>query len=91
MSTSHSYMFHNSDRIKSDNTDQTQNTIHNTRFANHMLANYFSQNTSNQHIDFAVKQPAMTFNGVSHGIGAAPSAVQDESKLLIKTEQTKPA
>ena len=91
MSSSHSYMFHNSDRIKSYNTDQTQNTIHNTRFANHMLADYFSQNTTNQHVQFAVNQPAMTFNGVSHGIGAAPAVVQDESKLLIKTEQTNPA
>ena len=91
MSSSHSYLFHNSDRIGSDKTDQTQNTIHNTRFANHMLADYFSEYTTHQHVDFAVKQPAMTFNGVSHGAGVSASNVHHESNLLLKAEQTNPA
>lgn len=91
MSTSHSYMFNNNGRIKSDNTNQTQATIHNTRFANHMLSDYFSENNSKQHVDFALRQPAMNFSGSSHGVGANPIVVHDESKLLIKTEQTSPA
>jgi hypothetical protein len=72
-------------------TDQTQRNVHNTRFANHSLSNYFSKDTSNQHVNFAVAQPTMNFNGVSHGIGLTGSAVDHESKLMIKDVHATPA
>ena len=91
MSSVNSYLFHNTSRIGSDMTDQTQRNVHNTRFANHTLSNYFSKDTSDQHVKFAVAQPTMNFNGVSHGIGLTGSAVDHESKLMIKDVHSNPA
>ena len=90
MSTVSPYLFNNTDRIGSDKTDQTQNNVHNTRYANHSLASFFSENTSSQHVNFAVQQPTMTFSGISHGNGLNGNVIDDESNLVIKTEQTKP-
>jgi|UniRef100_A0A6C0ISK6 hypothetical protein len=91
MSSVNSYLFHNTSRIGSDMTDQTQRNVHNTRFANHTLSNYFSKDTSNQHVNFAVQQPTMNFNGVSHGSGLTGSIVDHESKLRIKDVNVTPA
>ena len=91
MSSVNSYLFHNTSRIGSDMTDQTQRNVHNTRFANHTLSNYFSKDTSNQHVKFAVQQPTMNFNGVSHGSGLTGSIVDHESKLRIKDVNVTPA
>lgn len=90
MSTVSPYLFNNTDRIRSDKNDQTQNNVHNTRYANHNLSSFFSENTSSQHVDFAVQQPTMTFSGISHGNGLNGSVIDTESNLVIKTEQTKP-
>ena len=90
MSTVSHYLFNNTDRIGSDKNDQTQNNVHNTRYANHSLASFFSENTSSQHVNFAVQQPTMTFSGISHGNGLNGNVIDDESTLVIKTEQTKP-
>jgi|UniRef100_A0A6C0IMI0 hypothetical protein len=91
MSSVNSYLFHNTSRIGSDMTDQTQRNVHNTRFANHTLSNYFSKDTSDQHVNFAVQQPTMNFNGVSHGSGLTGSIVDHESKLRIKDVNVTPA
>ena len=40
------YMFNNMGRIGNDKIDQSQKNVHNTKFANHMLADYFSESTS---------------------------------------------
>ena len=90
MSSVSHYLFNNTDRIGSDKNDQTQNNVHNTRYANHSLASFFSENTSSQHVNFAVQQPTMTFSGISHGNGLNGNVIDDESNLVIKTEQTKP-
>ena len=90
MSTVSPYLFNNTDRIGSDKNDQTQNNVHNTRYANHNLASFFSENTSSQHVDFAMQQPTMTFSGISHGNGLNGSVIDTESNLVIKAEQTKP-
>jgi len=90
MSTVSHYLFNNTDRIGSDKNDQTQNNVHNTRYANHSLASFFSENTSSQHVNFAVQQPTMTFSGISHGNGLNGNVIDDESNLVIKTAQTKP-
>jgi hypothetical protein len=91
MSNVSSYMFHNTDRIGSDSTDQSQQNIHNTRFANYTLSSYFSGNTSNQHVDFATSQPTMNFSGISHGNGVSGAVIDAESKLVIKATQGNPA
>jgi hypothetical protein len=90
MSTVSPYLFNNTDRIGSDKIDQTQNNVHNTRYANHNLASFFSENTSSQHVDFAVQQPTMSFSGISHGNGLNGNVIDHESNLIIQTEQTKP-
>ena len=90
MSSVSPYYFNKTDRIGSDNADNTQNSIQNTRYANHNLANYFSENSSTDHVKFAVEQPTMMFSGISHGNGVSGSSVDNESNLFYKTEQTQP-
>lgn len=87
MSSVSSYLFNNAGRIGSDATDQSQRNVYNTRFTNHTLSNYFSDKSSNNHVNFATKQPAVMFSGTTHGAGLIGSAVDTESILKLKTEQ----
>ena len=81
------YTFHNTDRIGTDSTDQTQRNTSNTQYANYTLTDHFSKNISDDHVKFAVNQPTMTFNGLTNGNGVGANNVDDESLLLLKTEQ----
>lgn len=81
------YTFHNTDRIGTDSTDQTQRNTSNTHYSNYLLTDHFSKNVSDDHVKFAVQQPTMTFNGLTNGNGLNSNVVDDESLLLIKTEQ----
>jgi hypothetical protein len=51
------------------------------------LSNYFSDKSSNNHVNFATKQPAVMFSGITHGSGLISSAIDAESILKLKTEQ----
>ena len=81
------YTFLNTDRIGADSTDKTQQNLSNTQFSTYTLTNHFSQNLSDQHVKFAIDQPTMTFNGLTNGNGVNANDVDDESVLLLKTEQ----
>lgn len=83
MTTVSSFMFNNMGRIGNDVTDQTQRTMYNTRFANHTLSNYFSQNLSDEYIQFATKQPTLMVSGTVLGAGINPAGVDTESKLNL--------
>lgn len=87
MSSVSSYLFNNAGRIGADSTDQSQQNVYNTRFANHTLSNYFSDKTSDSHVHFATKQPAFMFSGIAHGTGLTGNVVDAESILKLKTEQ----
>jgi hypothetical protein len=82
-----SYLFNNIGRIGTDVTDQSQQNVYNTRFANYTLSNYFSESTSDQHVQFAVEQPTMTFSGTSLGGGLNGSIVDADSQLLHGSQQ----
>ena len=73
-------------RIGADAVDNTQRTMYNTRFANYTLSNFFSENLSGAHVDFATSQPNVMFNGVS-GVGVHSGSVDVDSMLLLN--QTK--
>ena len=79
------FMFHNMGRIGNDKIDQSQQTVHNTRFANHMLSDYFSENVSDNHVKFATNQPSMNFNGLAHGSGINSLVLDESSALLLNT------
>jgi hypothetical protein len=81
------YTFHNTDRIGTDSTDQTQRNVSNTQFANYMLTDHFSKKISDDHVKFAVQQPTMSFNGLTNGNGLNSNNVDAESLLLLKSEQ----
>lgn len=81
------YTFLNTDRIGTDSTDQTQRNISNTQYANYMLTDHFSKKVSDDHVKFAVNQPTMTFNGLTNGNGVGANNVDNESLLLLKSEQ----
>ena len=81
------YTFLNTDRIGADSTDKTQQNLSNTQYSTYTLTNHFSQNLSDQHLKFAIGQPTMSFNGLTNGNGVNATVVDDESVLLLKTEQ----
>jgi len=77
------YSFFNMGRIGADEVDNTQRNMYNTRFANHTLSNFFSENLSGAHVDFATSQPNVMFNGVS-GAGIHGSSIDVDSLLSLK-------
>ena len=81
------YTFHNTDRIGTDSTDQTQRNTSNTQYTNYTLTDHFSKKVSDDHVKFAVNQPTMTFNGLTNGNGVGANNVDNESLLLLKSEQ----
>jgi len=87
MSSTSSYFFNSAGRIGLDVTDQSQRNVYNTRFANYTLSDYFSDKTTDSHVNFATKQPAVMFSGITHGAGLHSSVVDDESLLHLKAEQ----
>ena len=80
------YSFFNMGRIGADSVDNTQRNMYNTRFANYTLSNFFSENLSDAHVDFATAQPNVMFNGVG-GVGVYSAGVDVDSMFLLK--QTK--
>jgi hypothetical protein len=81
------YTFYKIDRIEDDSTCQTQRTTQNSKFSNYVLSNYFAESSSDAHIKFATQQPAILPNGVNGGSGVGGGQVDNESILLLKTEE----
>ena len=90
MSTLKLNKIHHTDRIGTDHTDLTQDNVSNMKYANHNLTNFVANRLSNDHVQFAIPQPAMTFNGLSNGNGLSGDSTHDESGLLLKTGQERP-
>jgi len=82
-----SYNFNNLGSTSYDTTDQTQQNVYNTRFANYTLSNYFSDKVSDDHVKFATQQPTVMFNSTFLGKGLASTAVEVDSSLWINEEQ----
>jgi hypothetical protein len=87
MASTSGYNFNGLGRIGNDVSEQSQRTAHNTRFANHMLADYFSTSMSDKHVKFATQQPIMQANGLAHGTGLNPNVVDINSLLTLDTQQ----
>lgn len=87
MANLYPYTFNNNGRIGNDTTDLTQQNLANTQYTNHMLTNYFSNNVSDNHVQFAVQQPTMSFNGLTNGNGINSAFVDTESVLQMKSGQ----
>lgn len=90
MSIISNYVFDNMARIGADVTDNTQQNIGNTRYANYMLSNYHSSIVSGSHIQFATQQPNIMFGDIIHGKGIHGSVVDVESALHLKKENERP-
>jgi|LauGreSuBDMM15SN_2_FD.fasta_scaffold37413_2 hypothetical protein len=81
-----SNIFNQQGRIGSDMTDQTQSNLQNTQHLNRMLNHYFSDSTSNSHIQFATQYPGLMVSGINGGLGLGAS-VEDESSLFWNSKQ----
>jgi hypothetical protein len=90
MSSVNSFMFNNTGRIGMDVTDNTQQTMYNTRINNYTLSNYFSESASDSHVRFATSQPTVSFNAVNGGSSVGGSVVDFESLLHLKIENERP-
>ena len=84
------HKIHNTDRIGTDHTDLTQQNISNTKFANRNLTQFFNHKLSDDHVNFAIPQPAMNFNALSNGNGLNSVSADQESNLLINIQQQRP-
>jgi len=85
-----SYTFNNIGRLGDDSTDQTVRNTSNTRFGNYAVANYFSETTSDNHVQFAIPQPTLEFYGLTNGKGLNGDIVDIDSFLMIKKEDERP-
>jgi hypothetical protein len=74
-------------RIGADITDQTQRNVYNTRFANHTLANYYTQSSATSNTKFAIDQPTMMVSGTALGAGVNSIDVDAESLLNLESIQ----
>lgn len=90
MSIISDYVFDNMARIGADVTDNTQQNMGNTRYANYMLSNYHSSVISGSHIQFATQQPNIMFGDIVHGKGIHGSVVDVESSIHLKKENERP-
>ena len=87
MSSINEYTFNKLNRIGSDSIDNTQNNIINTKFLNHMLTSYFSETLDDNTIQFASQQPTVNIYGLVGGNGLNGHIVDNDSKLIIETNQ----
>ena len=82
MSSLHGYTFNNLGGLRADMTDQTQQNIQNTRFGNYTVSNFYSNNTSDSQLQFAIQQPGF----LVHNGGISSSVIDIESNLFTKME-----
>lgn len=87
MASTSNYNFNGLGRIGNEVTEQSQRTAHNTRFANHMLSDFFSSDLSDKHVKFATQQPMMQVNGLAHGNGLNRDVIDINSLLTLKTKE----
>jgi hypothetical protein len=83
-------MFNNMGHLGFDSVDETQKNVSNTRFATWTLSNYFSQNVSDGHVNFATEIPTVMFSGTALGPGINGSLVDVDSRLVINKEHERP-
>jgi len=84
------YMFNNMGHLGNDAVDETQRNLSNTRFATWSLSNYFSQTTSDSHVQFATQMPSVNYNGTFLGAGINASLVDIDSHLSLNKENERP-
>ena len=87
MTTISDFLFNNLGRIGSENVDNTQRNLANSRYANYMLEPPNNATLSDSHIMFATQQPKMNFRGSGGGVGIPGGVIDYDSLLLIKTDQ----
>jgi hypothetical protein len=87
MNNTNSYLFNSMGRIGADMTDETAQNLYNTRFGNYTVSNYFSDSTSDSHINFATQQPSVLINS-RNGINS--NVIDHYSFLLTNTDTERP-
>ena len=77
------YVFNNSGRLDSDETDQTQQSMQNSRLANYVLSNFVQDNIlSAAYIDFESKNLTL-ITGNPTGPGIGPDVIDADSELSM--------
>lgn len=82
------FSFNNMARIGSDSVDSSQKNLTNTRFSSYILENYYTNgNSMDTQVQFASAQPTMTTTGLSSGGGLSGNVIDQDSELMLNTEQ----
>jgi hypothetical protein len=87
MSISSSYTFNSGHRIGTDATYNTQQNIQNASYEKYNLANYHSDNLSQDTVYFAAHNPSVIINQSHRGHGLGGKTIDIESKLHIRAER----
>jgi len=82
------FLFNNLGRIGSENVDNTQRNLANSRYANYMLQPPNTTSADN-HVMFATQQPKINFRRGGDGVGIPAGVVDYDSLLLIKANQVR--
>lgn len=88
MSGESNYSFYNMNRIEDDKTTQTQREVQNDRYSDYATTNYFSEKANDAQIKFATEQPSV-FPDSTTGSGVGASNIENESSLLLDTEEAR--
>ena len=90
MASLYPYTFNSTTRIRDDNSDRTQQNIMSARYNDYIMSSYFSNNRSDDHVNFATAQPGIMFNGaVGSSNGISANTVDIDSMLIIKNENSR--
>ena len=82
--------FNQSDRLGSDIFYNTQDAIENRAYVSHTVNDLYTGQQTHRDIMFSTQQPGLIVNGNSRGLGLGANSVEDESKLLWKSEGQRP-
>lgn len=82
MTMTSDFAFNNLGRIGTDEVDNSQKNMENTRYANYMLDNFLTNISSQEHVKFATSYPSMNFRGMGGGVGVPGQVIDDDSKLI---------
>ena len=82
MTMTSDFVFNNLGRIGTDEVDNSQKNMENTRYANYMLDNFLIDIPSQDHVKFATSYASMNFRGMGGGVGVPGQIIDDDSKLI---------
>jgi hypothetical protein len=81
------FSFYGMTSLRSDEVDGTQRNLYNTRFSNHTVSNFYPDPAANGQVQFATRQPDVSWFSVQGGSAVGGAVIDVDSNLIIKATQ----